>query len=378
MTTTAASPMARCASTADDAEPSVSLHDILSVWRAHLKLLLVLPVLLAILVAGLTYLLTPRYTATTLFVVPQQGQSAVSSALASLGSLSSLAGGMAGGRNPAEQYVSLLQSVSVSDRIVDAFDLMKVYDAKLRIDARRTLAQFVRFNLGKKDGLVSVDVEDESPQRAAEIANRYVEELRRLASSLALTEAQQRRIFFERQMLQTRSALVEAQQALQSSGFTQGALNVEPKAAAESYARTAAHIAAAEVRLQSMRSGLSDDTPEVRQQLAALSKLRAELTRAEVAGQAKGGSEYISKYREFKYQETLFEVYARQFEMARVDEIREGVLIQVIDTATPPERKSYPKRLFAALVAGIFCLVTLVCGLVAQRVWRGGRHGSTA
>jgi uncharacterized protein involved in exopolysaccharide biosynthesis len=364
MTTTASGSHAPSDSFDDD---SVSLKEIVGVWRSHASLLVIAPIVVTILAAGLTFLLTPRFTATTLFVLPQQSQNAVGSALASLGALSSLAGGMGAVRTPADQYVSLMQSASVSNRIIDEYKLMTVYESKLKVDARKKLAEHVRFNVGKKDGLVSIDVEDESPQRASDIANRYVDELRRLTASLALTEAQQRRIFFEEQLRQTREKLVSAQQALQSSGFTQGALKAEPKAAAEVYARTMALAAAAEVRLQSMRSSLSDDTPEVRQQVAVLSGLRAELSKAETVGQSSTGPDYISKFRDFKYQETLFELYARQFELARVDESREGVLIQVIDPATPPERKSYPKRLSTALAAGMFCLVALALGLVVRR-----------
>ena len=85
---------------------------------------------------------------------------------------------------------------------------MKVYDAKLRVEARRELERNSRFSIGKKDGLIVIEVDDESPQRAADIGNQYVEELRRMTSVLAVSEAQQRRVFFEEQMKTAQDQLV--------------------------------------------------------------------------------------------------------------------------------------------------------------------------
>ena len=145
-------------------------------------------------------------------------------------------------RTPADQYVALMQSTTVCDRIVDQFKLMEVYDAKFRVDARKALASNVHFNVGKKDGLITVEVDDKSPQRAAEMANRLIDELRRMTDTIAVSEAQQRRKFFEQQLRQTQDKLVQAQQALQASGFTQGALKSEPRSAAEGYARLKAEV----------------------------------------------------------------------------------------------------------------------------------------
>jgi uncharacterized protein involved in exopolysaccharide biosynthesis len=227
---------------------------------------------------------------------------------------------------------------------------------------------------GKKDGLITVEVDDESPRRAADIANQYVDELRRMTSTLAVTEAQQRRVFFDQQLKQSRERLVQAQLALQASGFNPGALKAEPKAAAEAYARLKAEATAAEVRLQVLRGSLADDTPEVRQQQAGLAALREQLARTAQASDAAGGADYIGKYREFKYQETLFELYARQFELARTDESREGTLIQVVDPATPPEKKSRPKRSVVTLTSALGALLALTA-LVLVRFPHRRRDG---
>ena len=335
-------------STPDD-PPGMTLSEMLGALRRKVWLLTLGPLGAGLIALGVSLLIAPTFTATTSLMPPQQSQSGAASALASLGSLASLAGGAAAIGSSGDRYVALMQSVTLSDRIVEQFKLMAVYDVAFRVDARKELAANVRISLGKKDGLITVDVDDKSPQRAADIANRYVDELRRITSTLAVTEAQQRRVFFERQLQQSKDRLVLAQQALQASGFNAGALKAEPKAAAEGYARLKAEATATEVRLQTLRGSLADDTPEVRQQKTALAALREQLSRAEQATDTSGGPDYIGKYREFKYQETLFELYARQFELARVDESREGALIQVVDPATPPEKKSKPKRATIAL-----------------------------
>jgi uncharacterized protein involved in exopolysaccharide biosynthesis len=287
--------------------------------------------------------------------------------LASLGPLASLAGGAVGNKSPGEQYVALMQSVTVSDRLIEQFKLMEVYDQKFRVDARHELGKNVRIALGKKDGLISVEVDDHSPQRAADIANRYVDELRRVTGSLAVTEAQQRRVFFEQQLKQGRDKLIQAQQALQASGFNLNALKAEPKAAAEGYAKMKAEVTGAEIRLQALRGTMTDTSPEVRQQQTALNAMREQLAKVEAATQVSGGPDYVSRYRDFKYQEALFEVYARQFELARVDESREGALIQVVDPATPPEKKSKPKRAYTAVIAGLVTAALLLVFVLFRR-----------
>jgi uncharacterized protein involved in exopolysaccharide biosynthesis len=353
-----------------DEEGHVSMLDLAVPLAEHWKLLTVGPIVAGLIALCVAYAIPPTYTATTTFLPPQQQQSAANSLLSSLGSLAGLAGGAGNLRTPADQYVALMQSATVSDRMVDAFKLMEAYEAKYRVDARKDLANNVHISVGKKDGLITVEVDDKSPQRAADMANRLVDELRRMTDTIAISDAQQRRKFFEQQLRQTQEKLVQAQQALQASGFTQGALKAEPKSAAEGYARLRAEVTAAEVRLQTLRGSLSDTAPEVQQQQSALAALRGQLGRLEQTADARGGSDYVGKYREFKYQETLFDLFAKQYELARVDESREGALIQVVDPAAPPERKSKPKRAVIAIVAALLSCIALAGFVIMRQSWR--------
>jgi uncharacterized protein involved in exopolysaccharide biosynthesis len=216
----------------DTNDDGVDMLDLALPLVQHWKLLVLGPLLVGLVALGLSYAI-PK----TVFVPPQQQQSAAASAISQLGALSGLAGAAAGIKTPADQYVALLQSTTVADRLIDQFELMKVYDVEYRFKAREALTRNARILLGKKDGLITIEVEDESAQRAADMANRYVDELRLLTSRLVLTEAQQRRALFETQLAQTRDQLTKAQQALQASGFSQEALKADAKASAEGYAR---------------------------------------------------------------------------------------------------------------------------------------------
>jgi uncharacterized protein involved in exopolysaccharide biosynthesis len=357
----------------DDGQ-SLDFFGLAKALGAQWKLLVLGSLSAGLISVGVTSLIAPTYTARTVFLPPQQAQTGAASALASLGALAGLAGGVGGGSSPAERYIALMQSATVSDRLVDQFELMEVYNVKFRVDARKKLSNNVRISVGRRDGLITVETDDKSPQRAADIANRFVEELRRVTGALALTEAQQRRSFFEGHLQKSRDRLVKAQTELQASGFNASALKAEPKAAADAYARLKAETTSAELRLTLLRNSLADFTPEVMQQQSALSALRGQLATAEKGVSIADGPDYVGKYREFKYQETLFEVYARQFELARADESREGALIQVVDSATPPERKSSPKRAMIAISSTLISLVVLAGILLARQLLRPVRQ----
>jgi len=355
---------------ADFEEPGIGLGELAYVVTAKWKLVVSTSLAVGAIALGISYLIPPTYTARTMFLPPQQQQSAAASALASLGALSGLAGGSLGSvKSTADQYVALLQSVNVQDRLVDRFKLMSEYESEYRFLARETLSQKVRITLGKKDGLITIEVDGSSPQLAADLANGHVDELRRLTSELALTEAQQRRTFFEAELKKTRDQLAQAQQDLQQSGFNPGALKTEPKAAAEAYARIKAEATAAEVKLQTMRRSMAESSAEVQLQQTLLGALRAQLNKLESADRLDAtDAGYIGRYREYKYQESLFDLFSRQFEVARLDESREGGLVQVVDTATPPEYKSKPKRAVVAISASAFTALLLAAVLVVRRL----------
>lgn len=333
-----------------------SLLDHVQVVAENLRLLVLVPIAAGVLALGISFVVPPTFTASTKFMPPQQQQSAAAIMLQSLGALGGLAGGATSLKNPADQFVGLLKSRSVQDALVDRFELLARYDTELKQNARKELSANSAISSGK-DGMITIEVDDEDPKFAANLANGYVEELGKLLNRLALTEAQQRRVFFEQELTKTKEQLVKAEQVLKSSGVNSSALKVSPQAAVEDIAKLKAAITVQEVKLASMRGYLTQSAPDFKQAQTELAALRSQLLRAEREDPAPGpgDSDYIAKFRDFKYQETLFELFAKQYEMARVDESREGAIVQVVDVAQPPERKSKPQK---AVVAVLTTLVT--------------------
>lgn len=360
-------------------EDEISLLDLLQVVADHLRLLVLGPLAAGLAALGISFAIAPTFTASVKFLPPQQQQSAAASMLANLGALGGLAGAASGLKNPSDQYLAFIKSRSVQDALIERFGLMNRYEVELRQDARKSLEGATRASSGK-DGLITVEIDDKDPKFAAELANAHVEELQKLLARLAVTEAQQRRMFFEKQLQQVKGSLTQAEQALKSSGVNASALKASPQAAVEAVARLRASITAQEIKIASLRGYLSESAPEFRQALTELGAMRAQLARAEQQeAPVAGGSDYIGRYRDFKYYETLFDLFAKQYELARVDESREGAVIQVLDAAQPPERKSKPKKALIAIITTLatgFALLLFV--FVRQALINAGRDQESA
>lgn len=358
------------AGTSED-DAGVSLLDILLVLLMHKRLLAVVPLACGVLMLAISFLIPPVYTASAQMLPPQQAQSsAVTALLGAAGGMAGALGSVAGLKNPNDQWVALLRSRPVVDRIIAEFGLREVYDTRHQTDARRELAERTRIVAGK-DNMILVEVEDVVPERAARIANRYISALQDLTRTLAVTEAAQRRLFFERQLQETRDRLVQAEVALKDSGVGPDVLKTSPAAAVGRLAQVQANIAALEVRLSGLRQSMTEFHPETQRVAAELQSLRAQLKDlARVEGQAAGGGrgkdDYIARYREFKYFETLHELFARQFEMAKADEASNGAMLQVVAPAEPPDLKSRPRRALLALTAVFVALVACLAWVLAR------------
>ncbi len=335
-----------------EGDDEISLLDLLQVVVDNLRLLVLGPLAVGLAALAISFAIPPTYTAKTQFLPPQQQQSAAASMLASLGALGGLAGAATGLKNPSDQYIAFMKSVSVQDALIERFKLVERYEAKQKDDARKVLTEKTRIASGK-DGLISVEVDDKDPQFAAQLANAHTEELQKLLGRLAVTEAQQRRAFFEKQLALAKENLVKAEVALKSTGVNSSAVKSSPAAAVEAVARLRAGISAQEVKIASMRGYLTEGGPAMKQALTELLALREQLAKVErdEVPQAAGQGDYVARYRDFKYHETLFELFAKQFELAKVDEAREGAVIQVLDVAQAPERKSKPKKALIAIIA---------------------------
>ena len=365
------------------ADDELGLLDLLQTIVDNLRLLVLAPLAVAVFAWGVSFLMPPTYTAKTQFLPPQQQQSAAANMLANLGSLGGLAGTVGVIKNPTDQFLAFLKSVTLQDTLIERFKLLDRYEVKTKTDARYELSRNVKAAAGK-DGLISIEVDDLDPKFAAQLANAYVEELEKLLAKLATTEAQQRRLFFEKQLTQAKDKLVQSEIALRATGVSGNVLKSNPTAAVAVVAALQAAVSAQEVKLGSLRGYLAETAPEFKQALNELANLRAQLAKQEKDGpttNAKTSAEgdYVSKYRDFKYHETLFELFGKQFELAKLDESREGAVIQILDVAQAPERYSKPKREVIALISSLVAAFALLLFLTLRLTLIGlGRNSESA
>jgi len=325
-----------------------------------------------------SFLLPNRYTASTQLLPPQLNQSAVSAMLGQVGELANLAGRDAT-RNPSALFVVLLRSHTVTEAVLTRLDLMKVYGTRSLSDCRTKLEKQTQIE-AMKEGVLVIQVDDRDPQRAAAIANAYVEELISLNKRLAVGEAGRRRLFFEQQVREAREQLAGAEEALrltqQKTGMIQ--LDSQAKSVIESAALIRAHIALKRAQLARIRTSATEQNPDFIRMKSELDALQAELQQIQKHDDGNGGLdfsaaklpaaglEYTRRLREVKYDEAVFEMLAKQLELARIDEAKEGSLIQVIDPAEIPDRESGPSRSLMTVLGFVLSLIFYL-GWVAIR-----------
>ena len=360
----------------DDDE--INLFDLLIVLAKHKLMVLGFPLVAAVLAVIVSLLLPNIYTATTKILPPQQGQAGGAAAmLAQLGGLAGAAGGLAGIKNLSDLYIGMMKSRTVADNIIQRFDLNTVYEGKYPSQVRLTFANASNITSGK-DGIINIDVDDKDPKRAADLANAYVEELMKLTQVLAVTEASQRRLFFERQLGQAKESLAKAEAAARGAMQSGGLMQVEGqgRTLVETTARLRGQITVKEVQIGAMRSFATDRNPDMRMAQQELDTLKYELARLEGAGtsahsktnadrspeKAGSGIDSVRLLRDVKYQETVYELLAKQFELAKIDEAKESTVVQVLDKAIEPDRKSKPKRSMIVLLATLAALFIGVIG----------------
>lgn len=345
---------------------SVGLLDAALFVVRHKWMIVTFPLCVGGLAAGYSFYLPNIYTATTKILPPQQSQSTAAALLSQLGGL----GGLAGGKSPNDVYLSMLKSRTVADGMIARFHLHPEGQTHPHSKTREELAGRTKITSGL-DGVITVEVDDSDPQRAADLANGYVEELIKLTGVLAVTEASKRRLFFEGQFRSAKEQLAKAETQARQAIQTGGVAHVEGQARAllEAGARIRGQVAVKEIQIAAMRSFATDSNPELRFAQQELEAMKRELSRIEGAsggGASKGradgagGLDSQQLLRNVKYYETIYELLAKQYEMAKIDEAKEGTVIQVLDKAISPDTKSKPRR---RVIVQIATLIALVFGI---------------
>jgi uncharacterized protein involved in exopolysaccharide biosynthesis len=332
-------------------------------------------------IAAITVLVLPKtYRAETRISPPAQNSSAMAAQFSNqIGSGLSGLSGIVGGNSQAELYMGMLQSRTVLDNIVKKFDLVKLYKNNTLEDTRRSLHHNVKVQSDTKSNIILITVEDKVPQRAADMANAFVEELRGMTRSLVVTEAAQRRLFFEEQLKETKESLIRAEEAVKGFQERTGALQVDEqvKAVIKNIAQLRAEIAAKEVEIKVAKTYSKPSNPDLQKSEETLSGMKAQLTKLEsrkgsgndplmsTGRMPSVGTEYVRKLRDLKFSETLYELLLKQYEIAKLDQARDAAIIQVIDRAVPPEKKAGPKRAIIVVITGVTSfLLSIVMALL--------------
>ena len=367
------------------AESEVHPLDLLLILAMRWRFILLAAFLTTLLATLIVFLLPSRYTAVTVLMPPSQN-SASTAILAQLGSASGLAataGASLGIKNPEDMYVDLMRSRTVEEAVIHRFNMQEKYHVEKLSEARRALEKHVSIAYNTKDGFISISATDPDPRIASDIANGYLDEFRNKSAQLALTEAGQRRKFFEEQLRDETDKLTDAENALKSTEQSTGVLELgsQTRALGESAATIRAQLDARQVELQSMHAYATDQNPEVARVQEQIAALKQQLARLNGSDQDQGlivpkgkvpeaGLEYMRRMRDVKYHETVSELLARQYEVAKIDEARQGAIIQVVDPAAPPDSRSFPKRSLTVAVVFVLSLILACLYCVGVDGWK--------
>ena len=362
----------------------VDVFDVLLVLSDSRRSIAILVVVFMALGGTYSLLAHPVFSADALILPPQQGQSFSSKMMEQLSPLMALAGGSV--RNPADLYIGILESRTIADHLIEKFHLQELYKTKEMEDARTMLKRNSRF-LASKDGLIHITVDDHDPNRASEMANAYLDELYSMNSHLAITEAAQRRVFFDQELADEKNALTTAENDLKQTAEKTGVIQLggQAESIVVALARLRAEIASREVQLSAMRTFATDQNPNTVRIQEEINSLRDQLSKLEgdprnpqlstlgiPAGRVPAITlEYLRRLRDVKYHESLFELLSKQYEAARIDEAKAAPIIQVVDRAIPPDKKSGPHRLLITLGCGfIGFFVGLLVAVIARALRR--------
>jgi uncharacterized protein involved in exopolysaccharide biosynthesis len=346
--------------------------DLAIVLAKHKRLVVGLPLLAGIVALVVAMFLPKVYTATARILPPQQKESSAAAMLGALGGTAGGAGTTVGQalalRNPNDLYAGVLKSRTIADRLIERFKLKELYESPNMVSARQGLEKVTRISAGR-DGLISIEVDDENSERAANMANAYVEELDRLMQELAVTEASQRRLFFEKQLATAQDKLISAEaalrQAIEAKGIT--GVDAQSRAVVGTIEQLRAQIGVKEIQLDAMRTFATERNPEAVRLRHEITSMKGELANLEGGrrhtndSKSPAGLENVRKLREVKFLEFTVELLTKQYEIAKIDEAKDAVLIQVVDKAVPPDYKSKPKRalivMLTSLAAGFLSVI---------------------
>ena len=364
-------------------EDEVHLLDYLIIMAKHSRMIIYTSIMVTVLTYLLLFIRPNQYTATARLLPPQQNLTLSAQLLSSLGGgvtpgisgpagalggIGGMASSLLGLKTPGDLYVGMLTGNAISDRIIDRFHLRKIYKTKYIEDVRKNLGNFAKISTERKSGLIEIQVTDQDRQRAAEMANAFVEELDKLLNNLAVREASARLAFLEKERDQANQNLVRSEEALRTFAEQKSVIQIDTqtKGVLEYIARLRAEIDAKEVQIQVLRQQATPFNYDVKRLETEVSGLKEKLQTAEkeydpncvgnvclaTSKVPALGLEYLRLYQEVKFRDSLYQLYSRMVELARLDIARNISIVQVVDQARPPEKRSNTRVKWAFLAGG--------------------------
>jgi len=359
--------------------------------------------------AIIAFILPKQYESVARLMPPDQqgsGSAALLAAVAGralggLGGLGSLAGGLlGGGKTSTSLYIDLLHSRTVSDHIIDRFDLQHVYHKRYRIDTVKYLKRHTTVVDDKKSGVITLTFTDTDPERARAIAQAYLEELNKTLTTSSTSSARREREFIEKRLITVKAQLHEAEEALSQFSSVNTTLDIKEQthAMVDAAAKLQAELIVGQSELDSLAQIYGDENVRVRATRARVASLQHQLAKLSGSSAAlpsdtgasdlnNSGSEansslypslrqlprlavpYAALYRNVRVQETVFELLSQQYEMARIEEAKDTPVVNVFDPPLVAEKKSFPPRLIVILVLTTLAYLTACFVVVALHHW---------
>jgi uncharacterized protein involved in exopolysaccharide biosynthesis len=350
----------------------------------------------------IAFLIPKRFQSTARLMPPDQGGSGMGMAMmaaatGSIGSqlgssLGSMAGDMLGLKNSSDLFIGILQSRTVQDDLIDKFDLKKVYSERRMEDARQDLTKNTSVSADRKSGIISIEITDKSPTRAAAIAGEYVAELNRVVTNLNTSSAHRERVFLEDRLAHVQQDLESAEKNFSEFATKNTALDIptQGKAMIEAAATLEGQLIAAQTELEGLKQVYADGNVRVRSTQARVDELRRQLEKG-LDGESNSphtansqnqhplfpsikelpalGVGYADLFRSTKIQEVVFQTLTQQYELAKVEEAKETPSVKVLDNPDVPERKSFPPRLVLMMVGTMLAMATAVVWVLTKQRW---------
>jgi len=341
---------------------SVTLVDFVEIIVRRSRMIVAITLTAAVATAVYSLLLPNIYSAKAK-VLPSQQAGNPSGAIMQ-GALSALGADIATESRNSKLYAEILKTENLRDFVIDRFKLMEAYKKQYRQDLYKLLDNIVSIQTGK-EGIITITVDDKNPQRAADLANAFVEELQKLTVDLNIKGAGSNRAYLEERIVKNKADLENSENALKEFQLKHKALNVSQQAeiTIKEIADLNAQLTVQEMQLANLKRTLTDSTQEVKNIKASIAGLKSKIAKFE-GGSGGGtvpllgsvpelGQKHLHLMRKFKTDEAMHELLVNQYEMAKLTEANNVSIIQVIQEAHVPDRKSKPQRALKVLMTTV-------------------------